>query len=281
MHLTGAIHVLKIDFEIPINPQKTISRLVNVILVLGEKITLIDSGVKGSEKIIFDYLRVHQRRPEEIATLILSHAHPDHIGAAAAIKAKTGCRVLAHSEERDWIEHIEHQMQARPVPGFYTLVSQGVALDGVLSDRQKLQVDQHTTLAIMHTPGHSRGSIAILFEEDRVLFTGDAIPLQNDLPNYDHAQALLASLDKIRSNQAYDILLSSWTAPLRERAARVRLLDEGQAYLEKIDVAVKCHYQGEETKPLEFCSQTLAHLGLPAFLTGDLVDKALRSHLQV
>lgn len=51
MKLTASIHILRIDFEITLGPGRTIPRFVNVILILGEKITLIDTGVKGSEKL--------------------------------------------------------------------------------------------------------------------------------------------------------------------------------------------------------------------------------------
>ena len=52
MKLTDKIHLLQIDFEIILGPDKKIPRFVNVILILGNNITLIDTGVKGSEKII-------------------------------------------------------------------------------------------------------------------------------------------------------------------------------------------------------------------------------------
>lgn len=71
MKLTDTIHLLQIDFEITLGPGKKLPRFVNVILILGDRITLID-------------------------TVILSHAHPDHMGSAARIKELTGCRILEH-----------------------------------------------------------------------------------------------------------------------------------------------------------------------------------------
>ena len=50
MKITDQVHLLKIDFEIAISPEKKLPRFVNVIIVFGDKITLVDSGVKGSEK---------------------------------------------------------------------------------------------------------------------------------------------------------------------------------------------------------------------------------------
>jgi glyoxylase-like metal-dependent hydrolase (beta-lactamase superfamily II) len=74
--------------------------------------------VQSSYEVIFDYLKDTGRKPEDIDMLILTHAHPDHIGSAKAIKEKTGCTVAAHPEARAWIEDVEQQFKERPVPGF-------------------------------------------------------------------------------------------------------------------------------------------------------------------
>ena len=111
MRVTGRIHSLEIPFEIPVAPGKKIDRAVFVFLVLGEKITLIDTGVSGSESRIFDYIRKIGRDPKEISTLILSHSHPDHIGAARSIHEATGCKILAHKGEKEWIENTSQQFR--------------------------------------------------------------------------------------------------------------------------------------------------------------------------
>jgi glyoxylase-like metal-dependent hydrolase (beta-lactamase superfamily II) len=96
MKLTEKIHLLKIDFEIALSPEKKLPRFVNVLILIGEKITLIDTGVKGSEKVIFDYLQKQKRDFSDINKIILSHSHPDHIGSVARIKELTNCKVFAH-----------------------------------------------------------------------------------------------------------------------------------------------------------------------------------------
>ena len=76
MKLTDEIQLLQIDFEITISPEKKIPRFVNVLILFGDKITLIDTGVKGSEKIISDYIQKQNRDISEIDRIILSHSHP-------------------------------------------------------------------------------------------------------------------------------------------------------------------------------------------------------------
>jgi hydroxyacylglutathione hydrolase len=278
MKLTDKIHLLRIDFEILLGPDKKLPRFVNVIIIFGNNITLIDTGVKGSEKIIFEYIEKNMRTPAEIKTIILSHAHPDHIGSAAAIKELTDCQVLAHPDETEWIEHIDVQNRQRPVPGFYSLVDKGVKVDGTLNEGQLIQADDDITLEINYSPGHSKGSVNIFFREDKILFTADSIPLKNDIPNYDSYNDLMQSLQHIKQNKNYSILLSSWTAPHESSTEIKKLIHEGEEYMMKLNKAVKANYLGDETVPLAHCRSTIEMLGLPPFLVNPVVDKAFRSH---
>ena len=239
MKLTDKIHLLQIDFEISISPDKKLPRFVNVIVIFSDKITLIDTGVKGSERYIFDYIRDQNREYSEIDSIILSHSHPDHIGSAAQIKLLTNCKVYAHKSEKEWIENIEVQNRERPVPGFYDLVEKSITVDNFVDHGQEISLQDSLTLKIIKSPGHSMGSLNILFKEDRVLFTADSIPLKNDIPNYDNYWNLIESLDAISQCRDYDILLTSWTPPVFESSDMQRLIQEGKEYIQKIDPLVK------------------------------------------
>ena len=278
MKLTEKIHLLKIDFEIEISPDKKLPRFVNVIIVFGDKITLIDSGVIGSEEKILQYIEEQNRDFAEIDTLILSHSHPDHIGSAAIIKELTGCKVLAHEAEKEWIENIEIQSKQRSVPGFFNLVDRSVEIDGFISGGQELTIEDGPTLKFIHSPGHSKGSLNIEFMEDQILFTADSIPLKNDIPNYDNFHDLMNSLDQI-SNAEFTTLLSSWTPPLNDKNEICQLIEEGKIYMQTIDSVVRdCYGDGNTSNP-ESCKMAVNKLGLPPFLANPIVNKAFRSHL--
>lgn len=280
MKLTEKIHLLPLDFEIKFNPGMKINRFVNSLIIFGNKITLIDTGVKGGAARISDYIKENGRDIAEVETVILSHSHPDHIGSAAEIKRITGCRVLAHEGEKGWIEDIKAQVKERPVPGFFDLVDEPVKIDGFLEHGQEVKADNNITLKIIHSPGHSRGSINIFFEEDRILFTADSIPVKNDIPNYDNFYALMNSLTRIRTSEDYALLLTSWTPPLADRKEIEKFLDEGESYLKALDDAVKAIYSGEEAVPLEFCRKAIIKLGLPEFYINPIVDRAFRGHIK-
>jgi hydroxyacylglutathione hydrolase len=280
MKLTEKIHLLQIDFEIVLGLEKKLLRLVNVILILGDKITLIDSGVKGSEGKIFDYIKQNNRDFSEIDTLILSHSHPDHIGSAAVIKELTGCKILAHNGEKEWIENIEMQNKQRPIPAFFKWVDRSVKIDEFILDGQELSIEEGLTLKFIHSPGHSKGLLNVLFKEDKILFTGDSIPLKNDIPNYDNYIDLMNSLERIKNCRDYKILLTSWTTPLTDDNGIKKLLTEGKEYIKRIDLAVKDCYTDKSTEPFDPCRETIAKLGLSPLLVNTIVDTAFRSHLK-
>jgi len=280
MQVTEQIHTLHIPFTIPVSPEKNIDRSVYVTLVIAEDITLIDTGVKGTQKRIFDYLEKVGRKPGEIRTLILSHSHPDHIGSAKPICEQTGCRVLAHSREREWIENTEKQKAERPVPGFDKLVGGPVPVDGLLDDGETLATGRNSCCRILHTPGHSGGSVSLHFPEERVLFTGDSLPVPGDLPIYDDIAESLDSIKKInRIAGEVDVLLSSWEEPVLGREKILQRIREGAEYLKHIhDTVIRAHRKNGE-KGLPLCGRVVAELGLPTFAANPLVARAFMSSL--
>ncbi len=279
MKLTDKIHLLKLDFTINMSSDKKVERFVNGLMIFGKKITLVDTGTKGCEEKIFDYIKENNKNVEDIETIILSHSHPDHIGSATEIKKRTDCRILSHEGEKNWIENIEIQVKERPVPGFFNLVDQSVKIDELLKHGDEIKADEDVTLRIIHSPGHSKGSINILFKEDKILFTADSVPLKNDIPNYDNFNELMNSLNMIRANKEYDTLLSSWAAPITDKQEIEKFLDEGEAYMRKLDETVKSIYVGKENEPLEFCGKSIIKLGMPEFLINPVVDRAFKGHL--
>ncbi|RQW78421.1 MAG: MBL fold metallo-hydrolase, partial [Methanothrix sp.] len=192
MQITEHIHSLKIPFQVTDPSGLKIPRFVYVHLIVGQEIWLIDSGVASSEEFILDYLKKIGKKPEEISLLILTHSHPDHVGAAKAIKAITGCAVAAHAAERSWIEDVDLQARERPVPGFKTLVGGSVKVDRILQDGDTLEAlvlkngaAGGLKVHVIHTPGHSSGSISLWLPEEGALFTADAVPIPGDMPIFD------------------------------------------------------------------------------------------------
>jgi glyoxylase-like metal-dependent hydrolase (beta-lactamase superfamily II) len=69
----------------------------NAFLIEGDDgLTLIDAGFPGKESAVFRAIRELGRSSEQLKHLVFTHAHPDHIGSAAAIVRETGARTYMH-----------------------------------------------------------------------------------------------------------------------------------------------------------------------------------------
>ncbi|MGN0659338.1 MAG: MBL fold metallo-hydrolase [Emergencia sp.] len=114
----------------------------------GGSCIVIDPGY--SPKKFISFIREHGLRPEAI---LLTHLHHDHTGAAEAVRDAFDCPVCMHEED--------------------AFVYRG-RVDRTLTDGDTFDLEGET-LRILHTPGHTRGSICIMAEKSRMCFTGDTI----------------------------------------------------------------------------------------------------------
>jgi hydroxyacylglutathione hydrolase len=282
MQVTPAIHALRHPFRIPVGPGIAVDRFVYSYLIFGETITLIDTGVAGCENSIFDDIRAAGRKPSEISLIILTHSHPDHLGAARAIQQATGCSVMAHAAERSWIEDVEIQKWERPVPGFTTLVGGNVQLDHELTDGDVIDLDgtKEYELQVFHTPGHSAGLISLFIQNEGALFCGDAVPVEGDLPVYDDVMESVRSIKKLRAIRGVRVLLSSWDEP-REGDAACRQMDRALAYLQKIHDAVIRSSADATSNPMEITQKTATALGLPPQVATPHLARTLGANIRV
>ena len=278
MMVTEKIHAIKIPFNVPVSPEMLIDRFAFAYLIPGSNIHLIDSGIAGAETIIFDYIKKIGRNPNEISSLILSHSHPDHIGAAKTIKDQTGCTVFAHKNERNWIENTDLQRKERPVPGFPTLVGGPVKVDHLVEGGMLLQLEDGITCQVINTPGHSNGSISLFFEKEKSLFTGDALAFPGDLPIYEDISDCLASIKTLQQLSNVEHFFSSWEPPIRGQESIAKRMDESVTFLRRIHNEVMRNIVIDNNMDLmELCQKVVSELGLPPFAANPLVAKAFAS----
>lgn len=277
MQISSNIHAIEIPFAVP-TPLGNLERSVFVYLVCGERVTLIDSGVAGAEKAIFSYLATIGRKPE-VDRLLLTHSHPDHVGAARAIRNATGCCVLAGAGERRWIEDTELQARERPVPGFASLVGGPVSLDRVVADGDVLDLGGGLSLEVLASPGHSAGSMSFYLREERALFCGDAVPVPGDLPIYDDFRTSQSSLERLGEIKEVALLLEAWQEPRRTGIAG--RIAAGSSWLETVDQAVQqVAASVADVDAMALCRQVVTQLGLSPQAANPLVARSLSSHLR-
>jgi len=280
MQVTEHTHAIKIPFKLSIGQGKMVDRFVYAYLIYGKRICLIDCGVSSSEALILDYVKKTGRDPHEISMIIHTHCHPDHIGGSYTIKRISGCRVAAHIEAKPWIEDIERQYEERPIENFHSLVRNSVGVDLVLRDGDSLNVGDGLAVKVLHTPGHSRGSISLLFNEDGALFSGDAIPVAGDPPIYEDILSSVSSIRKLRQVEGLKVLFSSWADP--QRGNRIyESMDQGLGYLQRIHEAVrKINREFPAISSGELCIRVLRNLGLPGLSAMPIVIKSIEAHLK-
>jgi hydroxyacylglutathione hydrolase len=282
MQITPSIHGLRLPFRVPVAPGITLDRFVYLYLIYGETITLIDTGVAGSETQIFDYIRTTGRDPSEIALIILTHSHPDHIGAARAIQQATGCSIAAHPAARAWIENVELQNRERPVPGFATLVDGSVQIDNELMDGDSIEPDETRAgeMQVFYTPGHSTGSISLFLHNEGALFSGDAVPVAGALPVYDDALLSVRSVKKLKAIRGIQVLLSSWDEP-RKGDVAYRQMDLALDYLQQIHEAVLASTGDGFPDLIELTGKAAVVLGLPPQAVTPLLARTFAANIHV
>jgi len=282
VEIVPSIHVIRHTFQIPVAPGIALARFVYSYITCGETITLNDTGVAGCEGAIFGYNRSLGRDPSDIALIILTHSHPDHIGAARAIRQATRCSIAAHPAERAWIEDVGLQNRERPVPGFPLRVGGSVKVDHELHDGDCIELDGSLAggMQVIHTPGHSPGSISLFLHEKGVLFSGDAIPVTGDLLVYDDALASVKSVQRLRKLSGIQHLLSAWDEPQRGEDA-YRRMDRALEYLQAIHEAVLSGASQGASDLMDLARNTAAALGLPPGAVNPLLARMFGANLQV
>jgi glyoxylase-like metal-dependent hydrolase (beta-lactamase superfamily II) len=281
MQINKHVHALRIPFYATTPSGNGVERFVYVYLISGTEVCLIDTGVASSEELIFDYLRTIDRKVSDISRIILTHSHPGHIGATRAIKMETGCSVAVHSAEKAWVQHVDLQSKERPLPGFDTLVSGSVAVDRTLEDGDIIDLACGLKLQVLHTPGHSAGSIALFLPGYNILFSGDAVPVPGDVPVYEDALASVNSIKRLKEIKGIRHLLASWDEPRKGDQAYERM-DEGLRHIQRIHEAVLTSAENDPSpEPMQLCRKVLEELGIPSAAANPLVARTFTAHLQM
>lgn len=218
------VHLIRKEFQVtPI-----VKRYVNVYLIENQNCYLIDCGVSGTETQIEDYLYSIHRTMSDIKGIFLTHSHPDHIGAAAKLKERTGAKVYAPKGEIAWIEQIEKQFEERPIPNFYHLVPESVKVDVPLSDGDRIELEEGLSLTAISTAGHSNASTS--YQVDDVLFTGDAIPVTTDIPIFVDFNESINSLARIETVEGIHTYCPAWDE-MYDRHSIHSVIEKGRTIL--------------------------------------------------
>jgi glyoxylase-like metal-dependent hydrolase (beta-lactamase superfamily II) len=180
-------------------------RRVQAHLVLEPELSLIDCGYTGSMPRIVRAIEAAGRSIDALARVVCTHGHPDHAGGARDL-ALAGIPILIHPADAvrlstRWREAVRHPSRGRifaamtPEPPATVPIEDGDVLPMLGG------------LEVVHTPGHTPGSVCLYGRRDRILFVGDTLQRRfgtvsfastlysDDIRAAQHSVQRLASLD--------------------------------------------------------------------------------------
>src|SRR3989440_6136733 len=168
---------------------------VHLYLVRGEKLALVDSGASDSPGAAVEpALRELGLGWGDLDYLINTHGHKDHAGGNGEVKeAAPQVQIGLHRDDVYLAGGPEAHLRSRTdgssilremgredlLPEYEVtlrkVVGKSVGVDRVLEDGDVVDLGQDVRLAVVHTPGHTPGSVCYLWEAAGILLTGDSI----------------------------------------------------------------------------------------------------------
>ena len=161
----------------------------NVVLLVDEQMAVVDTGISGNGDAIVSYIRKLGRSPSDLRWILVTHFHFDHSGSAAELHELTGAQIVAHKAETEpgpddkllllkgdegelpprWYRMIQRRGTPRRESRVFhdTIVHETVEDGDVIPCLEGLR--------IIHSPGHTPGSISPLLKGPQVLFLGDSV----------------------------------------------------------------------------------------------------------
>ena len=141
---------------------------------------------------VFALLKKHNLTVKQI---VITHAHIDHVGGAMKLKAATGAPILLNQNDTALLKMLE--MQA----SWVGMRSPGtVTIDGSIKDGDVIKVSG-LEAGVLHTPGHTEGSVCLLFEPQKTLIAGDTLFAgsigRTDLPGGSYEKIIRSLHDKL------------------------------------------------------------------------------------
>ena len=158
--------------------------------IIGDETTreamVIDPGDE-----IEDVLALVRKHNLQVKQIVITHAHIDHVGGAMKLRAATSAPILLNQNDYALLKMLDVQATwiGVPAPG-------KVEIDRSVTTGETVSAGSHTA-QILHTPGHTEGSICLYFAPEKKLIAGDTLFAgsigRTDLPGGD-MQKILRSL---------------------------------------------------------------------------------------
>jgi hydroxyacylglutathione hydrolase len=195
------------------------------VFVGGEALVLVDTGFGGNASKILEFVRGLGKEAASIAYIVLTHGDIDHVGSVARLKGLTGAKVAIHRADAPRLSGEMKLNRAKGAMGvLFAIMSPFVKFETTKPDVLLEDSDKIAGLTVVHTPGHTAGSVSFYLPEE-VLFVGDALRTdKKGLPglsrsvmteNMDQAKESVRKIVELK----FDILLPGHGPPIMTDAS--------------------------------------------------------------
>jgi glyoxylase-like metal-dependent hydrolase (beta-lactamase superfamily II) len=198
----------------------------NAYLCLSDEgAAVVDTGMPGNEKRIIEYAKSISVEPTQIQYIILTHSDIDHSGSAARLKHLTNARLAIHEADAPRLSGEKKLKEVKgPFGVLFAMMSPFTRFTPVKPDVSLKGSERVLNLAVVHTPGHTDGSVC-LYKENEAIFVGDALRTKSNgllaLPSKSMSINLEQAKDSVRkiSTFQYSILLPGHGPPITKDAS--------------------------------------------------------------
>lgn len=213
----------------------------------GGKMILIDAGGSGDWGFLLEAVSSSGRTLNDLEAVLLTHAHSDHTGFAERVRSTAHTPVWVHEADSRIAKGAKPGKAERGVGAYLRYFEAWRTVFGLLAhggtkivpilevsdfaDGQFIDVAAHPQ--VVHLPGHTAGSSALVLDQRRVLFTGDALVTRNPLTGRVGPQIMPRAL-----NQSSQRALESLTR-LENLRADLILPGHGEPWTRGVPAAVQ------------------------------------------
>lgn len=185
-------------------------------LIQSEGVIAVDAGAPGKGGKLQRGMEDAGIKPEELQLVIITHGHWDHIGSARQIKEMTGADIAIHECDAHWLEESLTPLSPGVTPWgrifrsvmvkFMPLVQvPPMDVDMRLGDENFPLYEYGIPGKVIHTPGHTHGSVSILLDSGEA-FVGDLA--MNRFPLRLSPGLPIFAVDESRVKESWKILLN-------------------------------------------------------------------------
>jgi glyoxylase-like metal-dependent hydrolase (beta-lactamase superfamily II) len=227
-----------------------------VVVKEGDSATLIDTGYPADHANLLASLELIGVAPQDLAAILITHAHNDHIGSAERLRAEHGVPVLMHAEEvpharREFLDQVSagkvmaNAWRPGVAPWALRAVRSGGTANVAMAEPQAFPAGDasganNATGALdlpgspvpLHTPGHTAGHCAYLLPASGIVVCGDAMGTGHPTSRIQGPQMLPAMFQKDRA-RALETL-----SVLGDTDAEVLIPGHGPVYRGSVKAAV-------------------------------------------